>query len=556
MNAVSAGSTSIYLTWTAVPGATGYNVYRSTSETGPYTAVAWPTTNAYTNTGLTAGMKYYYQIKAYTMVGTTKVSGAYSDVVSSTPIPATPTGVNAVSAGSTSIYLTWTAVPGATGYNVYRSTSETGTYTAVAWPTSNTYTNTGLTTGTMYYYQIKAYTMVGTTKISGAYSVVVSTMPIPIPATPSGVYAISSGYESIHLTWTAAPEVTGYMIYRSTSATGVFSQIATVTESAYTNTELTTGTKYYFKIKAYMTVGKTDISGSFSKVVSSTPIPSIPTEVNAVLVSSTDIYLTWTAVPGATGYNVYRSTSETGTYTAVAWPTKSAYTNTGLVPGTTYYYQIKAYTMVGATKVSGAYSVVVSAMPTPLPAAPSGVNAVSSGFESIHLTWTAAPEVTGYMIYRSTSATGEFSQIATVTESAYTNTGLTTGTKYYYKIKSYTTDGTTDISGAFSNVVSSTPVPSIPTEVNAVSLGSTDIYLTWTAVPGATGYNVYRSTSETGTYTAVAWPTTNVYTNTGLTTGTTYYYQIKAYTMVGATKVSGAYSDVVSSTPIPATPTE
>jgi hypothetical protein len=91
---------------------------------------------------------------------------------------------------------------------------------------------------------------------------------------------------------------------------------------------------------------------------SSPPPPSAPTDVTAVA-GSTQVSLTWSAANGATSYNVKRSTTSGGPYTTVAsGVTGTAYTNTGLINGTTYYYVISS---VGASE--GQNSAQVSAMP-------------------------------------------------------------------------------------------------------------------------------------------------------------------------------------------------
>jgi hypothetical protein len=69
--------------------------------------------------------------------------------------------------------------------------------------------------------------------------------------------------------------------------------------------------------------------------------------------------------------------------------------------------------------------------------------------------------------------------------------------------------------------------PSTPTATPGIGLVS----LSWPAVPGASGYDVLRSTVSGGPYTIVASNVTGTsFTNAGLTTGTTYYYVVAAYT--------------------------
>ena len=180
------------------------------------------------------------------------------------------------------------------------------------------------------------------------------------------------------------------------------------------------------------------------------------------------------------------------------------------------------------------------------PGAPSSL-AATAGNTQVSLTWAAGSGATSYNIYRGTTAGGESTTaIATgVTSTSYTNTGLTNGTTYYYKVKSVNASGTS----AYSNEASATPAaaaPGAPSGLSA-SAGNTQVSLTWAAGSGATSYNVYRGTTAGGeSTTAIATGITSTsYTNTGLTNGTTYYYKVKSVNASG----TSAYSNEASATP-------
>jgi fibronectin type 3 domain-containing protein len=78
----------------------------------------------------------------------------------------------------------------------------------------------------------------------------------------------------------------------------------------------------------------------------------------------------------------------------------------------------------------------------------------------------------------------------------------------------------------------------------------TCVTVIWNAVVGATKYEVYRATAGEGTYTKVTEAASTSYTNTGLATGATYYYKVRAYRLVGSTRVYGGYSSIVSVKPV------
>ncbi|MFT3950988.1 MAG: leucine-rich repeat protein [Oscillospiraceae bacterium] len=77
-----------------------------------------------------------------------------------------------------------------------------------------------------------------------------------------------------------------------------------------------------------------------------------------------------------------------------------------------------------------------------------------------------------------------------------------------------------------------------------IAVGSKKATVKWTKVSGATGYELYRSTSSAGTYTKIKTTTTTSYTNTGLTKGKTYYYKIRTYQTVGGVKYYSEISTV------------
>ena len=194
------------------------------------------------------------------------------------------------------------------------------------------------------------------------------------------------------------------------------------------------------------------------------------------------------------------------------------------------------------------------AIPKEAPEKVQNVKASSKSYNSIKITWNKATGADGYKIYRASSKSGKYSAIKTVTSAStlsYTNTGLTTGKTYYYKVRAYTTINGSKVYGSYSSVVSAKPSLSKPTsKVSSLTYSSNKV--TWNKISGASGYEVYRATSKSGTYSKVKTITsgsTLSYTNTGLTTGKTYYYKVRAYRYVSGKKVYSSYSSIVSAKP-------
>src|SRR5579864_5912172 len=171
------GNGQVALSWSASSGATSYNVKRATTSGGPYTTIASPTTTSYTDISVTNGATYYYVVSA---VNTAGESGNSSEV-SATPqlaVPAAPTNLVAT-AGNGQVALSWSASSGATSYNVKRSTTSGGPYTTIASPSTTSYTNSGLTNGTTYYYVVAAVNTAGTSANSSQVS---ATPQVAVPS--------------------------------------------------------------------------------------------------------------------------------------------------------------------------------------------------------------------------------------------------------------------------------------------------------------------------------------------------------------------------------------
>ncbi len=188
-------------------------------------------------------------------------------------------------------------------------------------------------------------------------------------------------------------------------------------------------------------------------------VPSGPTNLSATP-GSGSVALRWTASTSGspTSYTIYRGTAEDGeqnTPIATVSGTTTTYTDTGLSNGKTYWYQVAANNSVGVSPNSNEVSVVPAAGST-IPPAPTGL-AASAGNGSVGLTWNASTGATSYSIYRGTAPGAEgTTPVGTSTSTSFTNTGLTNGTPYYYKVTASNTAGTSPSS----NEATATPTGS------------------------------------------------------------------------------------------------
>jgi uncharacterized protein (DUF1800 family)/fibronectin type 3 domain-containing protein len=284
------------------------------------------------------------------------------------------------------------------------------------------------------------------------------------------------------VSWNAVSGAAGYLIFRAAAGTWNASPIAVVSVTTYTNTGLTNGTTYSYKVAAYTDGG----TGPQSGEVSALPVGT-PTGLKGEG-ADTRISLTWQQAAGAATYTVYRSTSDVdSTFALIASGVPAlSFLDAGLTNGTRYYYRVRAFAAGGASDMSS--KVQVTPVEAPPADAPGNV-AAAPGNARIVLTWNAVAGAASYRVFRTTTGLFERVPIATVTTTTFTNTGLTNGTAYSYRIAARNTGG----DGPFSNVVTATPTapPPAPSPVSAAG-GDREITVKWAPAPGATTYNVYR----------------------------------------------------------------
>jgi len=427
----------VSLSWSAPVGASGYQIKRSTVSGGPYATVGCSAGTSFVDTGLTNGTTYFYVVAAtYTGGPVAGGASANSGQVSATPqsgVPQAPTGVTATP-GNAQVSLAWTASSGATSYNVKRATASGGPYTVVGSPATTSFTNTGLTNGTTYFYVVTAVNASGE---SGNSTQVSATPQAPAPQPPTGLSA-TPGNGQVSLSWTASSGATSYNVKRATTSGGPYTLVGSPTTTSFTNTALTNGTTYYYVVTAVNASGESGNSTQVSATPQAPPQP--PTGLSATP-GNGQVSLSWTASSGATSYNVKRSTVSGGPYTTAGSPTGTSFTNTGLTNGSTYFYVVTAVNASGesvnSTEVSATPQAVVPAPPTRLVASPNKPRRLS-------LRWTQSVTagVTQNGIYRRTDTGVYGAPVATIpANTAYQDDNLTSGARYCYVVTAITSAG-------------------------------------------------------------------------------------------------------------------
>lgn len=529
-----------------------------------------------------------------------------------------PTSLSATPYQSGQVPLSWTAPSDDGGSSIinyiiqYNTTGISPWSNQVTTPSSSTsYTITGLTNGTPYYFQVAAvntYCNSGGPP-SGPFSTTANAIPATTPDPPTGIQT-TNGVSSISVTWNApSPSTTGGAAV--TSYTLQYRELTTPTPSwtiiyliqisptppVYIIESLANNTTYEIQVASVNPAGQ----GSFSSSVLGTTdnTPDNPTNLQGTPGNQL-VSLTWTAPNNdggtpITGYLIEFKLDPPGSWTQIlttggspppttyiVGPTSSP-TPYPLTNGSLYDFRVSGVNAVG----TGSHSSIIEVTPSTIPIAPTITSSTICDNQQSSVTWapltlptdTGGSPITSYNLqYSSTSSTGPWLpalpllpySVSALTTS-YLFTGLTNGTQYYFQVQAVNLNGPGPYSAQtpFSTATPSiTPQPPIPITTTAIT--STSIALSWTAPTGlantggnpVTGYIIYLSEiSSTGSIISTTstnisgTPPATTYTIPGLTHATLYAIQISSINCSGVGPLSAPPLYVTTSSIPPSAPT-
>jgi hypothetical protein len=280
--------------------------------------------------------------------------------------------------------------------------------------------------------------------------------PPQLPAAPSNLLASTTSQSEIDLTWTDnADNENGFVIERSPDGANGWSQVDSVGPNvvAYHDSGLLAGTDYYYRVYAYNSVGNSSPSNTAGATTSNLQPPAAPTNLAAASVSQSEIQLDWVDnADNENGFVIERSPNGSSGWSQIdtVGPNAVAYSDSGLLSGTSYYYRLYSYNGDG----NSSYSNVAMARTDNLqpPAAPTNLAATPLLQSTIALLWTDnSNNEDGFAVERSLNAVNGWSETDTVAPNVvnYNDQGLAPATDYYYRVRSFNGDG----NSAYSDVV-------------------------------------------------------------------------------------------------------
>jgi len=415
------------------------------------------------------------------------------------------------------------------------------------------------------------------------------------PSTPT--LSGTAGNGSVSLSWTTStgtPTPT-YTLLRGTTPGGENTTVTSgLTSTSFSNTGLTNGQAYYYKVQAINVAG----TATSNEVGPLTPQPSLPGSTTlSGSAGNTQVTLSWTTSSGATSYNIYQN----GTLKTNTGNTNLSANVTGLTNGTSYNFTVAGVNSAGTGSQSNSVALTPTSGSTMVLGIACGNSAQSPYVADVDFSGGAVSSGTTTTISTAgvtNPAPQSVYQHARKGTCTYTIPGLTAGASYTVRLHfaeyahtgtgqrqfnvsingtqvltnfdifaaaggefkanvqqfSATANGSGQIVLVFTTVLDNVLIngieidsasgggtaPPAPTGLTATA-GNLQVALNWNAVSGATSYNILRSNSS-NTETQLATSSTNSFTNTGLTNGTTYFYKVSAVNSFGTSGLSNEAS--------------
>ena len=526
----------IRITWSPVESAVGYSVWRAIGTDTPTLigSTSGVDGTTYDDTTPAIATTYIYSVKAITALGSTERSATDAGVRA----PAAPAGV-AASDGTYGgkIRVSWTPLTGATGYKVFRRTSD-GTAVLIATVVGGAvafYDDFAApATLVQYLYSVKS-TTVATDSAASAEDSGWRTILAPTLTCSAG-----SSLTSVGITWASITSATGYELYRAAPG-GTATLLATLgTVNSYTDETAEPLVNYAYTAKSLHALG--------ASPVGLTPASGWRNVAGPSSIAASDglypgrVNIAWSAVTGATGYTVWRKLSSDAAAPTLLATIQSAstllYDDTTAVTGVSYRYQAKATHALGSTPLGEGDNGWRNA------AAPTSLVASDGSFPArIRLTWVQSPTASGYRVYRQLGDAPAEAIVTINGNSLVTYDDLTCAraTVYSYTVRSLTALG----EGAPSNADTGWRNVSAPTGVAASDGTYSDkVLVSWVAVDGATSYKVFRqigtaAATQIGTVSGDGITSFEDTTNTALTVSS---YTVQAVCAIGSGNASAADS--------------
>jgi chitodextrinase len=510
-------ATSATATWTAASDNIGVTAYEW-SRNGGSTWTSVGTALSASITGLTGSTSYTVLVRAKDAAGNTGPNSSNSFTTSDVTAPSAPGTPTFSAITSSSATATWTAASDNIAVTAYEWSRNGGsTWTSVG--TSLSASITGLTGSTSYTVLVRAKDAAGNIGPNSSNSFTTAaatdTSPPTTPGTPSFNTITAT---SANATWAASSDNVGVTGYEYSLDGGAWTATGSATPGFSIN-GVSSGVTHTFAVRAKDAANNLSTSASNSFTTLDNVAPSAPGTPAFSSITGSSAVASWSAASDNVAVTGYEYSLNGGAWTAAS----SGVTLSGLTNGTSYSLQVRAFDATGNRGSASSNS--FTTLDTAAPSAPGTPGFSSITGSSAVASWSAASDNVGVSGYEYSLNGGAW----TAASSGVTLSGLTNGTGYSLQVRAYDAAGNRGSASANSFNTLDTEAPSAPGTPTFSSITGSSAVVSFAASSDNVGVAGYEYMLGGGGWNVA----TSGMTVSGLTNGTTYSFQVRAYDAAG-----------------------
>lgn len=355
--------TEFYLSWDRTAGAYKYQIKTYDKTTNTWISLGTTKSNEFTITEPYSTEERQYKVRAFKLIGTKKIYGAYSSVITYGMSQTKVNGLTQTAASTNSVSIKWNQLANTAGYYVYMYNESKNTWSLINTISGGNKVSakiTGLDYSTVYKFKVQGYTEENGTIIPLVKSSALKAATTPKKA--SGLKYTKTAPKSVTLKWKTLDRVSGYQILRYNTKSKKYEVCKTVSGKKNNSAEISglkAGTKHKFKVQAYKLAGNTAWSGNSSSAYT---ISTIPAKVSGLKYSfsGNKCTLKWKACNGAVGYQVQKYNKASKAWKTVKWKKgqNSVKYKFKLAENNSVKLRVRAYKPVKGKRRYGYYSKV------------------------------------------------------------------------------------------------------------------------------------------------------------------------------------------------------
>lgn len=532
---VAAASTSDYrITWTGTD-CDGYEVWEKKSGQSKYTLYKTTTETSVTVSGLAPASAAQYIIRSYKITPEGKLYSFSSSAITAITAPTAPAKLTSVS-GSNRVLVSWSAVSGATSYNVYYK-KDGGTLKLKSVGETSTIID-GLDGMSKYYFAVSAVVKKSNASTEGKKCATISATTLP--SSPKGLTVVSVGSNYVGVRWKQDSTLDKYQLFLlDAKGTKIGSKV--LDKNSLIVGPLEEGVDYRIIVRGYKLVDGKYISSENSETLVVSAKDASIKNLKADTLSDSAV-ISWDRVSGAAYYQIYQNIN--GNVELVATVPANQYKLSNLRECSTNYVAVRACFIGYNGDYHGAHSTLKFYT---RPASVEKIVQSDRTDTSYTLTWEkSSSAVNRYYLYRYNTATKKFDLIGSTAKTSCSIKNQKPGTlQRYAVIAAVVKDGKALVSSKYTYYYTCGTYLSKVQNIRQTAATEKALRFTWDPVEGATSYRVYLYNTQTKAFVLLGETKTNVATLGNLSSGTQYIYRVQAVKRAGNVTFPGYYSSVL-----------